>query len=182
MRNIVKKSIISQRGFSLLETVVALGILVVGIGGAVGLVSQSLANISAIKNKAIAANLAQEGIEVVRNFRDENWLKDCDWRTGGSCGSGQAGIDLNVDGDYRVQYNGTSLIAYAVTPLQLNSSGYYGYNGQFSFSGGQDTVFKRKISISTISVNQIKVVATIDWAERGGTRSMVIEDRLYNWK
>lgn len=173
-----------EKGFSLLETVVALGILVVGIGGAVGLVAQSLSSIEAIKNKVIAANLAEEGIEVVRNLRDENWLNDVHWRGEGG------GIALNVDTDYRVQYNATALINFSDTPLQVNSAGYYGYNGQTfngqTFSGGSDTVFKRKITLSTVTkadgTQVMKVVSRVDWTEKGRARSISIEDWLYNWK
>lgn len=179
-----KMSIMNNRGFSLLETVIALGILVVGIGGAVGLVAQSLASIEAIKNKVISANLAQEGIEVVRNLRDENWLNDVHWRGEGG------GIALNFDGDYRVQYNATALISYLDAPLQVNSAGYYGYNGQTfnaqTFSGGSDTVFKRKLTISTVTkadgTQVMKVVSRVDWTEKGRAKFIEIEDRLYNWK
>lgn len=173
-----------EKGFSLLETVIALGILVVGIGGAVGLVAQSLSSIEAIKNKVISANLAQEGIEVVRNLRDENWLNDVHWRgTGG--GISLAGGDCGVsDADYRVQYNATALINFADTLLQVNSSGYYGYNNEYGYLGGTDTVFKRKITICRIDVNdtQIKVISRVDWTEKGRAKFIEIEDRLYNWK
>lgn len=173
------RNLASQNGFSLLETVIALGILVVGIGGAVGLVAQSLSSIEAIKNKVISANLAQEGIEVVRNLRDENWLNDVHWRGEGG------GISL-VDADYRVQYNATALINFADAPLQVNSAGYYGYNGQYGFSGGSDTVFKRKITLSTVtksdSTQVMKVVSQVDWTEKGRAKSIKLEDWLYNWK
>ncbi|OGD31083.1 hypothetical protein A3A25_03565 [Candidatus Azambacteria bacterium RIFCSPLOWO2_01_FULL_46_26] len=165
----------NNKGFSLLETVVALGILVVGIGGAVGLVAQSLASIEAIKNKVISANLAQEGIEVVRNLRDENWLNDVHWR-------GEGGGILLADGDYRVQYNATALTSFTDTFLQTNSSGYYGYNNEYGYLGGSDTVFKRKITISMISDTQIKVISRVDWTEKGRVKFIEIEDRLYNWK
>lgn len=165
-----------ERGFSLLETIVALSILVTGIGGAVGLVAQSLSTVSAIKDIIVAANLAQEGIEVVRNLRDENWLNDLDWR-----GSG-GGIALNSDGDYRVQYDSLALISYANVPLQRNAFGYHGYNGEGGFTGGSDTPFKRKISISTVTSTEMKVTSTVEWKARGNDKSLVIEDRLFNWK
>ncbi|MCK4520858.1 prepilin-type N-terminal cleavage/methylation domain-containing protein [Candidatus Parcubacteria bacterium] len=66
-------------GFSLLEVLVAITVLIVGLVGAIGLIVYNVSISRASPEKIIAVNLAQEGIEVVRNIRDSNWLAGVVW-------------------------------------------------------------------------------------------------------
>ena len=72
-----------KKGFTLVELIIALGVFSAGIMAAFTLALAGL-NISKDNYARIqAANLAREGIELVRNQRDSNWLKidaneDCD--------------------------------------------------------------------------------------------------------
>lgn len=66
---------ISQQGQTLIETLVASFILVMGISAALTLAVFSLSATDKIKQEAIAMGLAREGLEVVKNMRDTNWLK-----------------------------------------------------------------------------------------------------------
>ncbi len=74
----------TRAGFTILEMLLALSVLSVGIMATFTL---SLANLNTAKDnyqRILAANLAREGVEIVRNIRDTNWLKmeknlaDCD--------------------------------------------------------------------------------------------------------
>lgn len=64
-----------QSGQTLIETLVASFILVMGISAALALANYSLGATTNIKQQTIALGLAREGIEVVKNIRDTNWLK-----------------------------------------------------------------------------------------------------------
>ena len=65
----------NKRGETILETVIAMGILAIGIVISSAIIGSSLRNINASKNRIIAINIAREGIEAMRNIRDTNWLK-----------------------------------------------------------------------------------------------------------
>lgn len=78
------KNKLNNFGFTILEMLLALSVLSVGIMTAFTL---SLSNLQTTKdnyNRILAINLAREGLEIVRNLRDTNWLKmdknlaDCD--------------------------------------------------------------------------------------------------------
>lgn len=65
-----------QQGQTLIETLVAVFILTMGIGAALGLASYSLNSTQSIRKQIIAMGLAREGIEAVKHMRDTNWLRD----------------------------------------------------------------------------------------------------------
>lgn len=69
------KSVKSQYGQTLIETLAAIFILVMGITAAVGLAVYVFASSTNITKQVIATGLAREGIEAVKNMRDTNWLK-----------------------------------------------------------------------------------------------------------
>jgi type II secretory pathway pseudopilin PulG len=109
-----------QRGQTLVETMVAVFVMVMGITAALGLASYSLNASTGIRKQIIGMGLAREGIEAVKNMRDTNWLQgtlssDCYKFITGSTGdpeqspancykdwlrpSGDNGYDFNYNGD-----------------------------------------------------------------------------------
>jgi type II secretory pathway pseudopilin PulG len=69
------KFILKNRGETIVEVLVATVLLVAVLAGSfVALNRASRANIN-VQNRIVAINLAREGVEIVRNIRDTNWLK-----------------------------------------------------------------------------------------------------------
>jgi Tfp pilus assembly protein PilV len=64
----------SNSGQTLIETLVAIFILVMGITSAVGLAIYAFASSTTVTKQIVATGLAREGIEAVKNMRDTNWL------------------------------------------------------------------------------------------------------------
>ncbi len=65
----------AQKGFTLLEGIIAMTVITVGL---VAGMSLAISNISTAQNnerRVVAVNLAREGVEAIRNIRDSNWLK-----------------------------------------------------------------------------------------------------------
>lgn len=92
--NILHKTAKNGAGFTLLEMLLALAVVSVGIMGAFTL---SLANLHTARdnyNRILAANLAREGVELVRNIRDSNWLKI---DNNVDCGSGPCTWDQGLN-------------------------------------------------------------------------------------
>jgi len=154
----------NQAGFTLLEVIIAMFIILVGLVGILTLANLSLKSASLSKMRLIASGLAQEGIEVVRNMR-KSQLEWDDWYNGVS------------NGDYRVQYNSASLLSFAETPLKLDKA-----SGLYQYDSGDRTPFYRKVTLSKISNNEVKVVVEVKWQLKGGWHYLTLEDRLWNWK
>ncbi|MDO8436188.1 MAG: hypothetical protein Q7S82_02270 [bacterium] len=160
-----------QSAFTLIEVVIATFILVTGIMGAFAVIQQVTAYVSTSSDRLIAAYLTQEGIEIVRNIRDGNWLKNFDWKTGlTGC---EAPLGCEAD------YNDRSLTSYGGRYLKLNDR-FYNYNS------GADTKFKRKIivtpAIDPDGADILKVVVSVEWKEKGSFKLFSAQENLYNWK
>lgn len=64
----------SNKGFSLIETVIALGVLVTGVLGAAGVLAAGMKNLSTSPSNVIVAQKATEAIETVFAARDSHRL------------------------------------------------------------------------------------------------------------
>lgn len=152
-------------GFTLIETMVAVSIITIGLISALALITSSLFYVSNIQDRLAAANLTAEGLEVVRNIRDNNWLQSLSWNNG------------LANGDYQVSYNSIALLPYSGNPLLFDSG-----SGIYSYASGSATPYVRKISISNLSSYEIRVVSTVTWQKRGVTYNNSAEGHLFNWK
>lgn len=194
-----------MRAFSFLEVIIAVTIASIVFVAIFTLAFQNLTAAEATRDRFIAANLAQEGIEIVVNIRSGNWLRfkdDVDlsdgslikWRgeTSPACSPGDE--RCLADGTYIAQYNtGRDIGGGAVTALMPSTDPSYNPSLVTDASGRychtalhtQDTCvenrpspFSRTIRIDTESDHHMKVVSTVTWA--GG--SVQVESRLYNWR
>lgn len=159
----MKKTLPMNVAFTLIEIMIAVTIFFVGIVGFFSLIVFSI-NTSAFNvDNFIAGQLAQEGLELVRNLRDKNWhwLFFEDWQAGlQDC---QLGCEMD--------YNDTFLSSYSNRFLKIDSTGFYNYEE------GQNSKFKRKITI--IPQNGfLNVAVEIFW---GASESYKAQDNLSDW-
>ena len=155
-------------GFSLLETMVAIGIIMVGLTSALVLMSSSAAAVTTVRERLVAANLVEEGFEVIRNIRDSNWLQSLSFNNN------------LADGVYQAAYNSPAL---TICPggncnLLLFDSG----TGLYSYTSGTATPYTRKITITNIPPQEIRVEVSVTWVSRNKTLTAAAEDHLFDWK
>lgn len=219
MLTVVRK----KSSFTLIETVVAVGLIAGALTLPVALITSSLAATRTTKNNLIASNLAQEGIELVRAVRENNVL--CLDALGGN-GNMLNGWDRASDGNGNL-FSGSGQIAdatfwedsgchrggppwplsnphigtklgsggppvdCAMLPLRVDANGRYGYEA------GVNTIFFRCVSIThpmaddasegvALTVDKqdmLDVASTVSWRDAGGSsRSVKLQERLYNWR
>lgn len=165
-----------KRAFSLVETLVAVAILVGGLTATLGILSFMLRTVNVLKSEFVAAHLAAEGIEVIRNIRDANWLR----RDIG--GESRGWRDDLTAANYEVAFDSRVPEANQNRLLNLDAAGRYTYNA------GAPTSFKRRIELQwvdtpgTPTVERVRVRAVVRWQDQFQSRQVVVEDLLYDWK
>ena len=157
-----------EKGFTLLEVFIATAVLAIGIGGAFMLVNQSVSFAPNTTAQLTATYLAQEGVELVRNIRDTNFLKIHKGQ-GGEWTDGLLGCSSGCEADY----NDSALVSFTSQNLKLNG-GFYNYDS------GDTTVFVRKITVS-LAGDVLDVNSEVSWQERGRTHTVTGSTKLYNW-
>jgi type II secretory pathway pseudopilin PulG len=70
-----------KRGFTIVETLVAISILIIALTGPLAIIASSLKSSYFSRDEITAAYLAQEPIEYIRNLRDQNALRSPDSST-----------------------------------------------------------------------------------------------------
>lgn len=160
-------------GFTLLETLIAIAILTVAVAAAFGVAQKALMSSAFSKNQTSAFFLATEGLELVRNVRDDigfyntdpanlstdpitqiDWLKHFKTVCNSSALDGTCGFDVNPVADLTTTEpnggtNGTPLKLCTATtgcPLSVvNSGGEIYYSSSLA---SPITIFSRKITMT----------------------------------
>ncbi|MDO8512716.1 MAG: prepilin-type N-terminal cleavage/methylation domain-containing protein [bacterium] len=163
------KSNIKQRGFSLVGVLVAAFIALLVLTALLSMLSQILALGRVSKNKFVAVNLAKEGIELVRNMRDSNWLyypvvsgtsvQAMQWR---GCQGGGTATDcvklksLCNGGPYTVDALDDDLILKSAPNLTDRELKQVTYGGAKVFThqagGTTNPIFSRSITIGSADI------------------------------
>ncbi len=178
-------------GFTLIEVMVAVTVLVVGLLAILGLLVFSIRAGETSFNRARAAYLAQEGIEVVRNLRDSNVFMKNPW---------SQGLVNSLPGSSR---NCIAIFGYTASPpswslstqtgwdpnnpppafelKEIDSSGHLLWLQGLPAGSGTNTNYFRNINISRDSADKISVVATVVWRDQFGIHNLKMEEELYNW-
>lgn len=174
----------NQKGFTVLESILAILILSLSISGVFTAVQQGLSQATIAKDEVKAFYLAQEAVEILRNKRDINQLERID----GSSNTWLYGISENASdpcyfGKICKTDSTSASFAYcgaswgSCENLRQDSSTFlYGYN-----SNWPETNFKREIQLELVDSNEIAVTVRIFWTKGLINREFKVKTILFNW-
>ena len=160
----------ATKGFTLIESMVAISVLLLAVTSVLFVVSKSVSFSGVARDQITAFYLAQDAIECIKNKRDNNSLAGESWLGGlGPCMGGTCMIESRNCGV--VSCSGQC------PPLKLSEAGIYNYDI------GEDTIFRREVEIQEISPGREATLdVTLRWKRRLIERDFTIREHLFNWK
>ncbi|MFA5936775.1 MAG: prepilin-type N-terminal cleavage/methylation domain-containing protein [Candidatus Paceibacterota bacterium] len=189
-KNKTKKGFIHQNflkkisgGFTLVETLVAVSIFSVSVIALMSFLATNISNTGYAKNKIIAAYLAQEGIEYIRNMRDTyvlyptnngGWtsfkakISPCTSSNG--CGYDKSIAETSPGSIFQCSEHASRC------KLYKDDHGGYGRDTTEDDSG-----FTSVISQEIIGPEEIKIYVTVSWEQGTMTYDITLAEDLFNW-
>lgn len=189
-------------GFTLIETMIAVFILVIAMQGMLGLIASSLFSARYAKNDITANYLIEEAVDYIRNNRDTIAFQQNDpvTSTGWSnflnnygypnslCFSTLNGCKMDITPDNMSSQPITSCDGsnhgFGTVRCEVfnydenNSNNFYTYNP----TGSVKSNFKRQIVMSLASSDELNIKVTVEWLNGNLVRSRTSEISLLNWQ
>ena len=193
MKLLKQKGIVIKSGFTLVEALVAISILMIAIASPMSLAQKGLSSATLSKNQMIASFLAQDAVEAVKNIRDQiavsqttgDWLDNtvlepcvCRTSSGDTCS-----FDATISKFCKIDttspiWNNSSIksagvaanpqLSLVYTPIDTSGIKHFLKYSYDTFSGVEATIFKRYINI----------VKTSDTVAGGDPNEAVINVRV----
>jgi type II secretory pathway pseudopilin PulG len=170
----MKTSIHKSRGFTLVETLIAISILILAVTGAFAAAQNGISSAIFSKDQIVAFYLAQEGVEHIRNLRDQNGIAGVNWLRGiAMAGDPCAGTSCKIDA---VAGTISSCGAGSCDQMLQNEEGFYGYIGSIV------TPFTRTITVTPINNNEASITVVVNWSKGLVQRSFKARENILNWQ
>ncbi|MFC1630115.1 hypothetical protein ACFL06_01105 [Patescibacteria group bacterium] len=190
---------IDKKGFTILEVTIAISVILIGISSTIILITTVINKMTVLPSQLVATYLAQEGIEIIRNARDTNWLEGLeggiDWQTG---------ITLDCMSGCEADYTNTDSAIPSFDPFTTPGRNLYienidgtdvgdGFYKYIDFPDANDikTPFIRKITVLSSAdldlppleqENSMLIIVEVSWIEKGGYYKYTAQEMLYNWR
>lgn len=179
----------NQRASLMVESVVALALIIISLLGIVNLLTKSFYFNFETYNRFIATNLAIEGIEILKNIIDTNIATNTlNWE------------NFN-EGIYQIDYSSFTLPAsyfaysnnvdknFFKNNVSINFLKFDSTTLKYNYTNGRNTNFKRLVALKYLSYNSstpdkkiIKVNSYVYWIYKGREYLINLEDNFYNWR
>ena len=157
------------KGFTLIESLVAIAILTLAVSGAFFTANRAIVAAGIARDQLTASFLAQEGIEYVRLLRDNAYLA--------APATAWSGF-LTVINSYSCLEPNICTLAPRANPVQCPS----GVCTATFILGSNGTSFMRTIKATTISASDEKIVSEVSWSYHNSPYTVTITDHLTPWQ
>lgn len=170
----------NKKGLTLLETTIALGILMIGILASLTLMLSSFKYIQSTEDEIVVVNLAREGIEIVRSIRNNGNINifSGDYDNESYFVDSQSNSSLSTDNIL----NSVELADCDNCRLYLSSTGRYSHPS--STAGYTATAFKRIITIQPVTDSPYEkiIISSVSWQTKDRVSTFSLETRLTDWQ
>lgn len=175
-----------SRGFTLVETIVAITILTLAVVGPLFTASRAIVAARVAGHQLTASYLAQESIEYVRMLRDNQYLAAYQNNPATASTTGWANFRAALvpcAAQNGCTFDPTvptlSVCSGSCAPLYLLANDVY---SQQNMQGSSLTPFTRTITTSAVSENEERIVSTVTWSFHNASYTVTITDHLTPWQ
>lgn len=189
------KNLATNRGFTLVETLVAVSIITISVAGPLYTANRAIVAAENARNQLTASHLAQEGIEYVHLMRDNGYLSA--YQANPATASSVAWADFISGG------SAASITQCRVSACTLDPARPMGYGSGFSLIGcsgpscdplylsntiytvqqiGVKTPFTRTVQAFDVSANDERIVSTVSWSYHNIPYSVTVSNHLTPWQ
>ncbi len=170
-----------NKGFTIIETLVAITILMIAIAGPLTIASKGLNAATYAHDQSIATYLAQDGMEYVKNVKNSNKINNrVDWLTGLSSCNISVPAKCSID-----TVNGDPAIPSGIVNCSAPCSLYlYLKNDDTGYSpdsiNATKTQFSREFFITTISADEVTATVRVYWQNGTISNEVKLNSQLFN--
>lgn len=189
-----------QSGFSLVETLVSITILLIVIVGPMTIITSSVNSTSFASDQVTAFFLAQEGAELAQKARDDVLIRNfanvsgSTWDNFSNPNSGGTNYTCFQSAGCALQIN-TNDTGTVSTPVQCTTASnnpcklYFSSDenlrSRYTHTQSSNTIatdFSRVVRFEYVNDHEIKVISTVSWFDRqtGKTRNVIAETYLFD--
>jgi len=172
----IRKGCSARSGLTIVETLVAITILVSAVTGPLVIYSNSITNARIAQDRTIAVYLAQEGLEFIMYRVTSNFNDGTDWLVPdlNPCADGTpCEIDALLDSIVSCPSAGCSLLR--LDPV----------SNLFNYSSGPTTIYRRDITIQPSfggNPGNALVAVTVSWQGPEKVESFTLQQHLFRWR
>jgi prepilin-type N-terminal cleavage/methylation domain-containing protein len=172
-------------GFTLVETLVAIAIFSISILGILSVLASGITNTTYAKDKMIGGYLAQEGIEYMRNLRDNEALFPANGGWSAFISTMTTSPTICTSAASPCGFNSTSMpISFFTCANDSLGCKLYLNNGVYNdTAGGTYSGFTRKVWVNIINSNNEAIIySEVDWKQGVTNTSVILSENLFNWE
>lgn len=172
----------TQQGFTLIETLVAIFILLISTTGPLSFAQSGLRASFLARDQVVAFYLAQDATETIKNLRDNNSLIKNPWLTLPDSKT----FLSECSGDGCRMQTGSDLIIEKCTSTTCNPMHYDKVKREFVLDSNSDTIpskYTRTIYFTDIVPNrEAQIIVKVKWDTTFfSEREIVVQENIYNW-
>jgi type II secretory pathway pseudopilin PulG len=177
-------------GFTLIETLVAIFILVLTVGALITLTAGGFYSVRYSRNQIVGNALMQEGLEYIRNTRDNVSLQGVswsDWRNEFASNGCFSSDGCRVD-PYALTTPLQACVGQCPIITYYQNQYFYGYQGvqyPMTLTEGYPTAFRRTVRMSDATAgagqDHVLVEVTVEWLNGLNTKAVTQSMLLTNW-
>ncbi len=199
-----------KNGFTIVEMLVAISILLIGVLGPLGVASRGISDGIYAKNQIAATYLAQEAMEVFINTRNTNLILEHQWLTGIDSDSGNSddpyvdcipnvsetrfcyvdAFDIDLVQDSASPGLIDDAVATSEPPSQnqfqlqfCDSVGRYELKNKNCSGEWQGPIFTRWAEVTNrVPSQEIEVKVTVQWNNKNVSKELVLSQNLFHLK